>query len=169
MRYWTTEEDEFLQANAGRLTAPDMAAALGRSVGSVTARVHERGLVRFPVTPASEWTEDEAAYLGAYYGRLTPGQIAAYLHRSRASVIGKANKLGLSAKRPRRGSSPAAPGERTAVPEYVRRFPIATPGPAPTCQWLDGRDMCGVASARGKSYCAEHAARVYVSAGGHAP
>ena len=66
MRYWTTEEDEFLQANAGRLTAPDMAAALGRSVGSVTARVHERGLVRFPVTPGSEWSEDEAAYLGAY-------------------------------------------------------------------------------------------------------
>jgi hypothetical protein len=41
----------------------------------------------------------------------------------------------------------------------------ATPGPARECQWIsdDGR-LCNRPSARGRSWCGEHAARVFVAA-----
>lgn len=157
MRRWTPEEDKFLREHHDRMTALDIAMALGRTEGSVASRASYLGMIR---ERTDEWTEGQVEYLTRYYHGKSMSQLAAYLHKTPNAVIGKAVRLGL---RKRRIERPAMTAFAPVDGDYVRKVPMPTPGPALTCQWIDDEGhRCGVRSLAGRSYCPEHAEIVFV-------
>jgi len=100
------------------------------------------------------WTEQQIAALVADYGRVPTADIAQAMGRTRNSVIGCANRLGLKANRPAKVEQVIAPPPEPAPVGRVEALPL---GRARHCQW----ERCNTPSVRGKSYCPEHASIVY--------
>ncbi len=108
------------------------------------------------------WTDDQIAYLTKLWNDGLPGaEIGRLIGLTKNAVIGKANRLKLSAR-----PSPV----KCAVHPRKKRgpdHPIAAPS-GPACQWPDGHPgapsfhFCGDPVVSGKPYCPEHCARAYV-------
>lgn len=91
-KLWSVEEDEYLKENYKELTKDELATNLNRSIYSITNRVNRLGL-----SLKCGWTEDELEILEECY---TVGGVTLCnekgLLKSRATIIYKANSLGLN-------------------------------------------------------------------------
>lgn len=101
------------------------------------------------------WTPELIERLGALWAQgLSTAEIGRSLGISKNAVIGKAHRLGLTAR----------PSPLKSPP--VRRRVIGLQ--APVCSWPHGHPgdknfrFCGQPPVPGKPYCAEHAALAYV-------
>src|SRR5262249_52142767 len=107
-----------------------------------------------------EWTSERVETLRRLWLQgQTASQIAAQLgETTRNAVIGKAHRLGLSAK--------AAPARVEPPPLPVAPVPAMTPS-SRGCLWPVGDPqqpdfhLCGRPSETGRPYCAEHCAIAY--------
>ena len=121
---------------------------------------------------------------------MSTAEIGRRLGISKISVVGKAHRLELPARPspiknrgPRPLSAPrirrpaetvpvakAPQPQQQAAPKPAKLVAVPVQGTGGPCQWPHGHPgqagfhFCGEASLPGKPYCAEHAARAYVSA-----
>jgi GcrA cell cycle regulator len=99
------------------------------------------------------WTPERIEQLAALWGQgLSTAEIGRRLDISKNAVVGKAHRLGL-----------------TARPSPLKRPPAPKGVPAgPSCSWPLGHPgekgfrFCGAPPLPGKPYCADHAALAYV-------
>lgn len=108
IRAWTPEEDAFLREHYGKMTRREIAEAINRTVPLVGWRAAKLGLTQEfrNMEKARAWTRAEDNMLRKLYGSLTYEQIAQKLDRTRAAVVGRAVRLGLS------GSASSIDGKR---------------------------------------------------------
>jgi hypothetical protein len=98
IRAWTAEEDDYLREHYGKKTRREIAEAIGRTIPLVGWRAAKLGLTQEfrNMEKARVWTGAEDNQLRKLYGTLTYEQIAEKLDRTRAAVVGRAVRLGLS-------------------------------------------------------------------------
>jgi DNA-binding CsgD family transcriptional regulator len=98
IRSWTPEEDAYLRENYGTKTRREIADALDRTIPLVGWRAAKLGLTREfrNMDKARPWTRGDDALLRKLFGELTYEEIARRLDRTRAAVVGRAVRLGLS-------------------------------------------------------------------------
>jgi hypothetical protein len=96
---WTVDELHYLKTNHKftRASRRDIAAALGLTVGQVSAQIHRMGLVRLSGS-RRPWTEEEEQRLQNMAGAMPARHIARELRRSAGSVRGKLSEMGLSSR-----------------------------------------------------------------------
>jgi len=103
---WETDADNFMRGNYGKMQTKQLAAALGRTIGSIQNRAVALGLTRPTVQgPKRPWSEEDERYVLAGYGKIPTKAIAGYINRTRLAVYNRASH-------PRWGR---------AVPRTVRR------------------------------------------------
>lgn len=95
---WSEGEKRFLAKHYGPMSAHEIAAALGRSVGGVRRAVN---LLHLGKKQSGIWREPEMAILDAHYNR---GAGLAYVQRllpgrSRAAITAQASKMGITRER----------------------------------------------------------------------
>ncbi|MBS1911959.1 MAG: hypothetical protein JST22_08245 [Bacteroidetes bacterium] len=98
IRAWTDAEDEYLKKHYGRKTRREIAEAIGRTVPLVGWRAAKLGLTREVrnLEKVRSWTSDEDSLLRKLAADNTYEQIAQRLNRTRAAVVGRAVRLGLT-------------------------------------------------------------------------
>lgn len=105
-RFWTPREDRTLTKlyaeNASRKVISER---LGRSIDAIRNRAYDLGLT---VKRGRDWTPREVAHLKRTWRDGSPTAIGVAIDRPINSIVGKAYRLGLPAKKtsPRAGSRP---------------------------------------------------------------
>jgi len=101
------------------------------------------------------WTPERDAEMEKRYPMEGATAIAASWGVTKSTVVGRANRMGLS----------FLPRERIATPVATR------PNPKGSCQWPYGNPreqdfhFCGARAAAGRPYCAEHVRMAYYRPG----
>ncbi len=100
IRAWTPEEDAFLREHYGTMTRREIAEAIGRTVPLVGWRAAKLGLTREfrDMDKVRSWTPLDDAQLRMLAGELTYDQIAERMNRTRAAVMGRATRLGITGR-----------------------------------------------------------------------
>lgn len=98
LRDWTPERDDVLRTLHGTMPIPQIAAAMGRTRGSVRARITKLGIrKRFDAWAPEEIEQIKTAYLSAPYDRsIGLARLAERLGRNKVSVCKKAADIGLT-------------------------------------------------------------------------
>lgn len=106
------------------------------------------------------WTPQMIATVKQHWGDKTAREIGLLIGKTRNSVCGKVNRLGLSGKPNVSGKAlrePKSPVVAALPPPARRRTDWAT---TEGCQFLDGdpreRNFCGLPRHPDSPYCAEH-------------
>lgn len=121
---------------------------------------------------SSTWTPAKAALVCLHWGSKTARQIGEMIGMNRNQVIGKAHRLGLTAKmvvsgeelskRQRNGLRAAQARKRK--PRIKRK--LGSYSGADGCQWLEDephdRNFCGAPIIPGSSYCEAHHKRCWI-------
>ena len=126
------------------------------------------------MTTESAWTESRIDQLRDLWKQgLSTAEIGRRLGISKNAVVGKAHRLDLPARpspiklRPVTATAPKPQPALRPAPAPVKLVRVS--GKGPSCQWPSGHPgqpdfhFCGKPAEPGKPYCAEHAARAYVS------
>lgn len=159
--FWTDEEDAFFRENYGKIPTAEIAKKVGRTKTAVQDRARRCGIVasRDGKHPSLTWTPEEDAFLRAHYLEWEARRIGNELGKTKNSVIGRANRLGLQS--PKKGRIPPRPSQIVvSVPREVDMAGERQKG----CQWIEGDPLrgdhtyCGKPLKRGSrfSYCEEH-------------
>jgi GcrA cell cycle regulator len=119
--------------------------------------------------PESIWTDVRIEQLAVFWKEgFSTAEIGRKLGISKNAVVGKAHRLHLPPRPSPIKNPPIRPVIKIAPPPPpVKVVAMSKSGAA--CQWPDGHPgqpgfrFCGKPSVAGKPYCAEHAARAYVS------
>lgn len=92
---WSSAEDRFLIQNSGKLSNPEIAKKLGRSIPAVESRTQVlRRLGAIPQAPREpEWTEAEDRRLMAGYAHLTAAMLAEDMGRTKGAIDTRIRKL----------------------------------------------------------------------------
>ncbi|MCK5113487.1 MAG: hypothetical protein KAR11_01840 [Phycisphaerae bacterium] len=89
---WKTKEVNFLKKSYNKMTYPQIAEKIGRSVGSVVGKAIQLGIT---FEAGKYWTKKEDNVIRRYYGKLTAAQVAEKLDRTATAVKGRAKRLGV--------------------------------------------------------------------------
>lgn len=89
---WTAEEEDFLRANWGGLSAKDVAGTLDRSVSSVKGKAERLGILEKKMP---NWAPEETAALKLLWQSQSAIEISQSLRRSVGSIYRKVFKLNL--------------------------------------------------------------------------
>ncbi len=92
-RRWTHAEDQLIRKQYRRMTAAEIAAALGRSPDMVSWRTRKLGLTSSETRKLLRWTDEEEALLLTNAGRLSRPELAERLGRTIRAVEGRIEKL----------------------------------------------------------------------------
>lgn len=92
---WSRAEERFLIQNSGKLSNPEIAQRLGRSVPAVESRTQVlRRMGAIPKAPREpEWTEAEDRQLVAKYAHFTAAMLAEDMGRTKGAIDTRIRKL----------------------------------------------------------------------------
>lgn len=94
IRRFTTEEDDFIKANLGRLTCTDIAKYLVRNPASIVSRTTTLGL-REANRTIRKFTAEDDQFIRNNAGKISLQEISKQIGRSTGSVWGRGKKLGV--------------------------------------------------------------------------
>lgn len=113
IRAWTPEEDAYLREHYGEMSRREIAEAINRTIPLVGWRAAKLGLTRQTRSDESArpWTAEEDRMLREMMAHNTYNEIAGRLDRTRAAVVGRAVRLGLTTRNGVEGRVLHADGE----------------------------------------------------------